>query len=110
MKIENRTRTLWGRKTKLTIYYNHPNHIYRLEFSSTVARWIKFLLEASGMDASIFNAHSVKGVSSSAAVSAGILASAIFKAGSQSFKSAFQKFYCRSTSYPSFDRVALNQH
>ena len=31
--------------------------------ASTIARWLKSILEAAGIDASIFNAHSVRGAS-----------------------------------------------
>ena len=41
--------------------------------SSTIARWLKSLLEVAGIDTLVFSAHSVRGVSSSAAANLGIL-------------------------------------
>jgi len=63
--------------------------------SSTVARWLKSLLEASGIDTSIFSAHSVRGASSYAAGSAGISTSDILKAAGWSSESTFPQFYYR---------------
>ena len=74
------------------------------------AVWLKSLLEASGIDISIFNAHSVWGASSSAAVSAGISTSDILKAVGWSSESTFLRFYYRSTENPSFGRGVLSQH
>ena len=78
--------------------------------SSTVARWLKSLLEASGIDTSIFSAHSVRGASSSAAASTGISTAEILKAANWSSESVFQRFYYRSTDNPSYGRAVLSQH
>ena len=78
--------------------------------SSTVARWLKLLLEASGIDISMFSTHSVRGASSSAAASAGISISDILKAAGWSSESTFQWFYYRSTENPSFGRAVSSQY
>ncbi len=76
--------------------------------SSTIARWIKSLLEAVGVDTSIFNAHSVRGASSSRAADMGITTNDILKAADWSSESVFQKFYYKSTHNPSFGRTVLS--
>ena len=48
--------------------------------SSTIARWLKLLLEAAGIDTFVFSVHSVRGASSSAAANLGITTSDILKA------------------------------
>ena len=75
-----------------------------------MARWLKSLLEASGIDTSIFGAHSVRGASSSAAASAGISTADILKAAGWSSQSTFERFYYRPSDNPSFGRAVLSQH
>jgi len=48
--------------------------------SSTIARWLKQLLQAAGVDISTFTSHSVRGASSSAAAGAGMTVNDILKA------------------------------
>ena len=47
---------------------------------STIACWLKSILEAAGIDTSIFNAHSVRGASTSKAANVGITIHNILKA------------------------------
>ena len=54
--------------------------------SSTGTRWLKSLLETSGINTSIFSAHSVRGALFSAAASADISTSDTLKAVSQASK------------------------
>ena len=68
-EYENRIKPLRGGETKLLVAIIKPHKVVS---SSTVARWLKSLLEASGIDISIFSAHSVRGASSSAAAITGI--------------------------------------
>ena len=44
---------------------------YRAVTSSTIARWLKNLLEAAGIDSSIFGAHSIRGASASKGIKDG---------------------------------------
>ncbi len=53
---EGQTKKVRGDETKLSL---NPKAVT----SSTIARWMKAILEASGVDTSIFNAHSVRGTS-----------------------------------------------
>ena len=46
---------------------------YKAVTSSTITRWLKYLLEAAGIYTSVFSAHSVRGASFSAAANLGIM-------------------------------------
>ena len=80
---------------------------YKAISSSTVARWLKCLLESAGIDTSVFNAHPVRGASSTAA-NLGITTNDILKAADWSFESVFQRFYYKPTEDPSFGRAVLS--
>ena len=105
-EYESRTQPLRERETKLLVSIIKP---HKAVSSSTVARWLKSLLEASGIDTPIFS-HSVRGASSSAVASAGISTSDILKAAGWSSESTFQQFYYRPTGNPSFGRAVHSQH
>ena len=106
-EYESRTQPLRERETKLLVSIIKP---HKAVSSGTVARWLKSLLEASGIDTPIFSAHSVRGASSSAVASAGISTSDILKAAGWSSESTFQQFYYRPTGNPSFGRAVHSQH
>ena len=59
--------------------------------SSTLARWLKSLLERAGIDTGIFKAHSVRGATTSAAARTGVTTSDILKAADWSSESVFTK-------------------
>ena len=63
--------------------------------SSSVAKWMKSVLELPGIDTSIFTAHSVLGASTLGALNQGISIPDILKMASWSNESTFQKFYYR---------------
>ncbi len=69
---------------------------HRAVTSSTIARWLKAVIGASGVDTSIFNAHSVRGASSSKAENMGITTNDILKAADWSS----EKFYHNGPSHP----------
>ena len=102
---EDRTRDLRSEETKLFISLIKPHNRVT---SSTIARWIKSLLEAAGVDTSIFQAHSVRGASSSTAANMGITTNDILKAADWSSESVFQKFYYKATQSPGFGRAVLS--
>ena len=57
--------------------------------------WIKSILELSGIDISIFTAHSVRGAATSEALNQGISIPDILKMASWSNESTIQRFYYR---------------
>ncbi len=102
---EERTTSLRMEESRLFLSFIKP---HKAVISSTIARWIKSLLEAAGVDTSIFNAHSVRGASSSRAANMGITTNDILKAADWSSESVFQNFYYKSTHKPSFGRAVLS--
>lgn len=64
--------------------------------SQTLARWVKKVLQNSGIDISIFGAHSTRSASTSAAHRSGVNLEVVRKAGGWSDTSnVFIKYYCR---------------
>ena len=61
--------------------------------SSTIARWLRTMLEQAGIDLLSFGARSTRGASASAAARGGITTEDILKAANWSSESVFQKFY-----------------
>ena len=69
MAYEEHTASKRGLETRLFLAIIKP---HKAVTSSTIARWLKSLLESTGIDTCIFNAHSVRGASSTAAANLGI--------------------------------------
>ena len=63
--------------------------------SESISRWIKSVLSRSGIDTSIYAAHSTRGAASSAAVRAGVSIDTVLRAGNWSRQSTFERFYYR---------------
>lgn len=74
---ESRTAPYRGGEQKLFLALIKP---YKAVTSSTMARWLKSLLEAAGINTSVFTAHSVRGASSSVAANLGVTKNDILKA------------------------------
>ncbi|KAL0893421.1 hypothetical protein ABMA27_015006 [Loxostege sticticalis] len=69
---------------------------YRAATAQTIRRWIKDILESSGVDTTIFNAHSTRHASTSAALRAGVSLDVIRRCAGWSEQSAtFANFYNR---------------
>ena len=66
-----------NRKSRLLLSYFKPHNPIS---SSSVARWIMSMLDLAGIDTSTFKAHSFRGTSVSAAVSAGLTTNQIISA------------------------------
>lgn len=65
--------------------------------SSTVARWLKSVLELSGINTDTFKAHSYRAASVSAAYSKGCSLKTILDTADWSSDKNFRKFYCRQS-------------
>ncbi|XP_053321093.1 uncharacterized protein LOC128492534 [Spea bombifrons] len=61
--------------------------------TSTLSRWLKWILQLAGIDMSIFSPHSVRGASASKASSIGCRMEDILKAADWSSDSTFKEFY-----------------
>ena len=102
---ENRTASHRGTESRLFLSFIRP---FQAITSRTIARWLKYLLESAGIDTSVFNAHSVRGASSTAAANLGITTNDILKAADWSSESIFQRFYYKPTENPSYGRAVLS--
>ena len=63
--------------------------------TSTIARWLKFVLQEAGIDTSVFKAHSFTGAAASAAFSSGCTLKSILQTGDWSSDKNFYNFYYR---------------
>ena len=66
---------------------------YKSVSTKTVVRWLKEVLENSGIDTSVFKAHSFRGAAASAAFSRGCSLNEILKTGDWSSVRNFRKYY-----------------
>lgn len=63
--------------------------------TSTIARWLKLVLELSGIDVNTFKAHSYRGAAVSAAFNKGCSLKCILDTADWTSDKNFRKFYCR---------------
>ena len=63
--------------------------------TSTIARWLKLVLQAAGIDTSVFKAHSFRGAAASAAFSSGCTLKSILQTVDWSSDKNFYNFYYR---------------
>lgn len=90
----DRTKTLRGNCNYLFISHRKP---HAMVGPQTLSRWIKCSLEESGIDVSIFSAHSTRHASTSRARQLGLSVDAIRKtAGWSGTSSTFARFYDRT--------------
>ena len=68
---------------------------FRPVTASTLARWVRSLLQLAGIDTEIFSVHSLRGASTSAAFSQGVSISNILHMADWSQENTFRKFYYR---------------
>ena len=78
--------------------------------SSTIARWLKTVLEQAGIDTSIFKAHSTTGASTSAAARVGITTNDILQAADWSTVSVFSKFYYKPIHSSTYGTAVLSHN
>ena len=76
--------------------------------SSTIARWLKSMLEEAGIDIAIFKAHSTRGASVSAAAQKGVTTSDILQAADWSTESVFRRFYYKPVHDSTYGRAILS--
>ncbi|XP_048000312.1 uncharacterized protein LOC125237355 [Leguminivora glycinivorella] len=73
--------------------------------SQTLAHWVKHVLEKSGVDITLFGAHSTRAASTSAAHSSGVNLEVVRKAAGWSDTSnVFLKYYCREVVHTDKDQ------
>ena len=76
--------------------------------SSSIARWLRTILEEAGIDSSIFGAHSTRGASASAAARGGVTLEEILKAANWSSESVFQRFYHKEVDRAAYGRAVID--
>ena len=101
-----RTEPLRGTETRLFISYIKP---HKPVTSSTIARWLKLILDQAGVDPNIFGAHSTRGASASAAARGGITTEDILNAANWSSESVFQKFYHKEVDKGAYGRAVISK-
>ena len=104
----DRTKPIRGNTTALFISTRKP---YKQVTTSTLSRWMKCMLEASGIDVKVFKGHSVRTAAASAAHRAGASIRDILKAGDWKRESTFSRFYnkpLRNANSSSFSQIVLN--
>ena len=76
--------------------------------SSSLARWIKSFLFLSGIDTTIFSAHSLRGAATSTALFQGVSVSEILSMADWSQESTFRKFYYKPRFNPAPGKAVLS--
>ena len=104
-----RTRTLRPKgEQRLLITTVKP---YRAISRDTLSRWLKTTLRNAGVDMSMFNTHSTRSASTSAAMAANIPIQTIIKTAGWSKDCTFRKFYLKPVRrHTSFAKSILNQN
>ena len=92
--------------TQLFIAYIRPHNPVT---SSTIARWLKVMLEEAGIDTTIFKAHSTRGASVSAAAQKGVTTNDILQAADWSTDSVFRRFYYKPVHDSTYGKAILSK-
>ena len=104
----DRSKPIRGNTTALFVSTKKP---HKRVTTSTLSRWMKCMLEASGIDVKIFKGHSVRTAAASAAHKAGASIRDILKAGNWKRESTFNRFYNKplcNNKDSSFCKTVLN--
>ena len=102
----NRVASLRQGETRLFIFITP----YKAITSSSIARWLRQMLESAGINTAIFGAHSTRGASASAAFKAGITVNDILKAANWNSESVFQRFYHKELDRAAYGRAVITQN
>ena len=92
--------------TQLLIAMIRPHNLVS---SSTVARWLKTILNSADIDTSIFKAHWARSAATSAASDAGVTTATILDAADWATETLFQKFYYEPKHNSAFGHAVLSQ-
>ena len=100
-----RTSSLRGDEKRLFISFIKP---YKPVASTTISRWIKTVLELSGIDIETFKSHSTRGASASKAKQSGVPLPEIMKTAGWSSAETFAEYYNRPVEQESsYDAAVL---
>ena len=84
------TESLRKEHTQLLISFSKP---HKPVTRDTISRWLKNVLDAAGIDTSVFTAYSIRSASTSAAKAKGASMDQVLSAGGWSTASTFGKYY-----------------
>lgn len=102
------TKSLRGEEKSLFISYCKP---HKKVSKDTIARWVKDVLKASGIDVAIFKPHSCRAASVSQANKMRLPLTTILRTAGWSSECTFRKFYNRPvTNDASFAEAVLSSH
>ena len=102
-----KTEPLRGVESRLFVSFIRP---HKAITSSTIARWLKTILQQAGVDIAIFGAHSTRGASASAAARGGITTEDILKAANWSSESVFQTYYHKEVDKAAYGRAVIRSN
>ena len=86
----SRTSSLRGEETKLFLSYTKP---YKAVTKQTISNWLKKVLDISGIDTSVYTAHSTRAASTSAAAHKAVHIDDIIKTAGWNNATIFAKYY-----------------
>ena len=98
------TKKLRGKETALFITTQKP---YKGASRDTISRWVRLVMQMSGLDTSIFTPHSVRGASTSAAHRGKVPIQTILKTAGWSKESTFRKYYCKPLTKGGYGEAVL---
>ena len=104
-KYLDKTKQLRENENRLFISFIKP---HKAVTSSSIARWLRTILEEAGIDSSIFGAHSTHGASASAAARGGVTLEEILKAANWSSESVFQRFCHKEVDRAAYGRAVID--
>lgn len=99
------TSEIRGQEDQLFVSFLKP---HKAVVSSSVARWIKEIMRAAGIDVSVFKPHSTRSASTSWACRQGVSIPDILKTGDWASATTFQRFYNRPVLHSSFAQAILD--
>jgi len=105
----SRTESIRGVEQQLLVSYQKP---YKKVSRDTISRWIRTVMQLSGLDLTVFKAHSTRAASTSAAKRAQVPIQDIIDRAGWSSAQTFATFYKREIVSPnanSFARAVLQQ-
>jgi integrase len=100
-----RTTVLRGEQSKLFVSFVKP---HKAVTKDTIARWVKSILQQSGIDADKFTCHSTRAASTSCVKAAGLNLKQIMQSAGWSNSSTFAKFYVKHIETENFGSTILN--
>ena len=103
----DKTNQVRGSETKLFLSFIKP---HKAVTSSTIARWLRTILEQVGIDTEVFSAHSTCRASASAAARGGVTLEDILKAANWSSESVLQRFYHKEVDRAAYRRAVIHQN